>query len=249
VWLCSSNADLNDINVAINNIQTPIGLDRDEAAELVRVAVKEPYLGKRIARISGILLGRPYAEGSLGGGPGLSEEFRADLNAFDCVTFIEVVLAFALARTSDEFIAALRRIRYREGVIEWSQRNHYMVDWATNNEQQGFVRNLSSGPYAVEKTCTLGLIAGLPARTTTFWYLPAQTTPTVADLFEVGDLMLFVSTRETLDVFHTGLLVERQEHWMLRHATRSAGMVIEQELSEFMGQNEMAGIVLLRPLC
>ena len=235
--------------MAIKNNQTPLGLDRDEAEGFVKVVADEPHLGKRIARISELLLGRPYVEGSLGGGPGLPEEFRIDLNSFDCVTFIEVVIAIALARTSDEFIATLRQIRYRDGVIEWSHRNHYMVDWAMNNEKRGFVRNLTSGPQSRKKTCTLSLIAGLPAKTTTFCYFPVQMTANVADLFEIGDLMLFVSTRETLDVFHTGLLVGREERWGLRHATRSAGMVVEQDLIEFMSQNEMAGFVLLRPLC
>jgi hypothetical protein len=235
--------------VAIKTIQTPLGLDRDEAERFVKVAAGDPHLGKRIARTSELLLGRPYVEGSLGGGTGLPEELRVDLNSFDCVTFIEVVIAISLARTSDEFIDTLRQIRYRDGVIDWSSRNHYMVDWASNNEEQGFVRNVTTGPDALKKTCTLSLIPGLPTKTTTFCYFPAQRTADLAELFEVGDLMLFVSTRETLDVFHTGLLVKREERWLLRHATRTAGMVVDQELLEFIGQNEMAGFVLLRPLC
>jgi hypothetical protein len=235
--------------VVIKTIQTPPGLDRDEAERFISAAAGEHHFGTRIARTSEFLLGRPYVEGSLGGGPGLPEEFRVDLNAFDCVTFIEVVIAISLARTGDEFIDTLRRIRYRDGVIGWPSRNHYMVDWALNNEERGFVRNVTGGPHALKKSCTLSLIPGLPSKTTTFSYFPAQWTADGAERFEVGDLMLFVSTRETLDVFHTGLLVKRDERWLLRHATRTAGMVIDQELLEFIGQNEMAGFVLLRPLC
>jgi hypothetical protein len=93
------------------------------------------------------------------------------------------------------------------------------------------------------------LIPGLPAKTTTFPYFPAQKLAQVAELCETGDLILFVSTKPTLDVFHTGVLVERAGSWRLRHATRTAGAVIEQALVEFVSRNETAGFVLLRPLC
>lgn len=236
-------------NVTLKNIETPFGLDPAEAERILKDAGGETALGARIDRISELLLGRPYVEGSLGGGVELPEEFRVSLSAFDCVTFIETVLALALARTIDEFIDNIRRIRYEDGEIDWFRRNHYMSDWASKNEQCGFITNITSGPESVEKTCTLSLIAGLPAKTTTFRYFPTQKRAEVAELFETGDLILFVSTKETLDVFHTGLLVETDGRWLLRHATRTAGAVIEQDLVEFISQNEMAGFILLRPLC
>lgn len=233
----------------LRDIETPFGLDAAEAERSLKDAGGETGLGRRIDRISERLLGRPYVEGSLGGGPASPEEFRVYLNAFDCVTFIETVLALALASTIDEFIDTSRRIRYEAGEIDWFRRNHYMVDWVRNNEECGFVKNLTSGSYTLGETCTLGLIAGLPSKTATFRYFPTENCAEVAELFETGDLILFVSTRETLDVFHTGLLVDREGRWLLRHATRAAGAVIEQELGDFMRQNEMAGFVLLRPLC
>ena len=231
------------------NIEAPVDLDVAEAERILREARPEIDLGARIDKISGLMLGRPYVEGSLGGGPESAEEFRAPLGAFDCVTLIETVLALALGRTSDEFVDFLRRIRYEDGETDWRRRNHYMADWARNNAEEGFVKNLTGGTDALEKTCTLNLIAGLPAKTATFRYFPTQSHAKTSELFATGDLMLFVSTKETLDVFHTGLLVEREGRWLLRHATRTAGAVVEEELAEFMSRNEMAGFVLLRPLC
>jgi hypothetical protein len=35
----------------------------------------------------------------------------------------------------------------------------------------------------------------------------------------------------------------------MRHATRRAGFVVDQDLDEFVGQNQLAGIIVLRPLC
>ena len=240
---------INITNVTLKNIEPPFGLDPAEVEQILKDAAGEPDLGKRIDRISTLFLGRPYIEGSLGGGADLAEELRVSLSAFDCVTFMESVLALALARTVDEFIDTIRRIRYKDGEIRWRRRNHYMVDWASNNEESGFIKNLTSGPFTVEKTCTLSLIAGLPAKTTTFLYFSTQSCGKVAGLFETGDLIFFVSMKNTLDVFHTALLVEREGCWLLRHATRTASAVIEQDLIEFTSQNEMPGFILLKPLC
>lgn len=229
---------------------TAIGLNSAEAERILEHAGAETRFGERLDRISKFLIGRPYAEGALGGGPRLAEEFRVSLSAFDCVTFMEIVLALALARTIDEFTKALRRIRYENGEVDWFSRNHYMVDWASRNEARGFIRNITYGPDAAEKTCTLGLIEGLQAKTATFGYFPTESYEKVAGRIETGDLICFVSTRDTLDVFHTGVLIERDGgNVLMRHATRRAGAVIEQQLIEFMSQNKMAGFTLLRPLC
>lgn len=226
----------------------PIGLDASEAERVLKSVSDKTGLNERIDHISGELLNRDYVEGSLGGGPNSPEEFRVSLNSFDCVTFIETVLALACSQSIEAFIDTIRLIRYEGGEISWSRRNHYMVDWTRQNGNLGFVRDLSLGPLASEKTCTLSLIPGLPEKVTTFAYFPTQHCTAVAELFQTGDVLLFVSIKETLDVFHTGFLVKRGGVWFLRHATRAAGSVIDQELTEFINQNTMAGFVLLRPL-
>jgi hypothetical protein len=233
----------------LNNIETPAGLDLSEAGRILAQVDEELGFGERIAWISEYFLGRSYVEGSLGGGPNSPEELRVSLEAFDCVTYIEVVLALARTQTTDEFIDAIRRIRYKDGEVDWFHRNHYMADWAQNNEELGFIANLTAGPLTADKTCTLDLIAGLPAKTSSFHYFPNQSLGAIVEQVETGDLIFFVSTRTTLDVFHTGLLVKREGNTGVRHATRTAKAVIEQDLSEFISQNIMAGFILLRPLC
>lgn len=236
-------------NTTLNNIEAPSGLDLAEANRILTHLDAETGFGERIARISEHFLGRPYVEGSLGGGPDLPEELRVSLQAFDCVTYIEVMLALARTRTTGEFVDAIRRIRYKNGKVDWFHRNHYMVDWAQNNEELGLIANLTAGPLTADKTCTLDLIAGLPAKTTTFRYFPNPSFDAIVERVETGDLIFFVSTKTTLDVFHTGLLVKREGNPLLRHATRTANAVIEQDLSEFISKNIMAGFTLLRPLC
>jgi N-acetylmuramoyl-L-alanine amidase-like len=233
----------------VKAIETPSRLDPDAANRILEKARDTYELSQRLDQISAEFLGSAYQEGSLGGGVGLTEEFRIDLKVFDCVTLIEVVLALALARSLDDFIEKTRRIRYADGRIDWFHRNHYMVDWARNNEQSGFVRNVTSTPFTAEKTCTLNLIEGLEARTVKFSYFPSEQLTAAADLMQHGDIIFFVSTRQDLDVFHTGFVFERGGRLVLRHATRRAGLVIDQDLDEFVSQNQMAGTVLLRPIC
>ena len=141
---------INPPNVTLKTGET-IELDATEAERLLNDA-GETDLGQRIDRLSEVLLGRAYVEGSLGGGPELPEELRISLSSFDCVTFIETVLALAFARTIEEFIATVRGIRYEDGEVDWARRNHYMVDWARNNQERGFIGNLTAGPYAIAKT-------------------------------------------------------------------------------------------------
>jgi hypothetical protein len=56
-----------------------------------------------------------------------------------------------------------------------------------------------------------------------------------------------VSTRKNLDVFHAGIIVRDGKNILLRHASRSRRMVVEQELSEFLKANRMAGVIVVRP--
>jgi hypothetical protein len=233
----------------VKAIDIPSRLDPDFANRILEKTRDTRELSQRLDLISAEFLGYAYQEGSLGGGVGLHEEFRIDLKVFDCVTLIEVVLALSLARSLEDFIDKARRIRYAFGQVDWFHRNHYMVDWARNNEQTGFVRNVTSAPFTAEKTCTLNLIEGLETRTVKFAYFPSEQLTAAGDLMQHGDIIFFVSTRQDLDVFHTGFVFERGGRIVLRHATRRAGLVIDQDLDEFVSQNQMAGTVLLRPIC
>src|ERR1041385_6687233 len=105
----------------------PTGFNVSEAQLILEKLGPERTVARRIEVATQLLLGRPYVEGSLGGAPESREELRIFLDAFDCVTFMETVMAFALAQTVDQVVQAVRLIRYQDGRIEWFHRNHYMV--------------------------------------------------------------------------------------------------------------------------
>ena len=205
-------------------------------------------LCERVELISARFLGRPYFANPLEGGPDTPEVFKASLEGFDCVTYIETALALARSRSVDEFIAEMREMRYANGRVDFYHRNHYMVDWVTNNEGRGIIRDVTTGPKAVIKTRTLSLIEALPEKATSFRCFPKRSLNQIQSGIETGDVMLFASTRRALDVFHAGILIKGEDEISLRHASRAAGRVIEQSLPSFTSAHRMSGMILLRPL-
>jgi hypothetical protein len=203
----------------------------------------------RLDEASGFFLDHDYAQDPLSGGPDLKEVFRASLGAFDCVTYMESVMALAASNNADDFAKRLRQIRYKNGKVDWFERNHYMTSWLANNKRLRALADLTRGPLTTAKTRTLNGVQGLPSRRVTFRCFPKHRLATIRRRLRTGDLILFVSTRKRLDVFHTGILIRREDRVLMRHATRSAGKVIEQDLADFLKKNRMSGFILARPLC
>jgi cell wall-associated NlpC family hydrolase len=69
----------------------------------------------------------------------------------------------------------------------------------------------------------------------------------LAARLQTGDLVFFASTRKHLDVFHCGIIVRDDNRILLRHALRSRGAVVEQELDDFLKANRTAGLIIARP--
>ena len=202
----------------------------------------------RVEQVSCGFLGCPYRINPLKGSAETPEVFVASTGAFDCVTYVETVLARAFGRNSRDFREYLRRLRYRAGQVSWISRNHYMINWIRNNTREGFVRPVSLSSAEVLKERMLDMLPGLPAQRQRFKCLPKRLLPTAAKKIQSGDLIFFASTRPHLDVFHCGIVVWKGGGLLLRHASRSRGGVVEQELSDFLKENRMAGVIIVRPL-
>src|SRR5262245_40920514 len=201
----------------------------------------------RLQWISGQFLGLPYVTDPLVGSADTPELFTDTLDGFDCVTYMETVLALAGARSVADFATRLKRIRYKDGEVHWRLRNHYMTSWIRNNTRGGFVRSLDfHAPYR-SKRRVLNVVSGLSALNQRFTCIPKQSLSKISDQIQSGDLIFFASTRPHLDVFHCGVVVRAGERLFLRHASRSQGKVVEQELSSFLAKNRMAGVILVRP--
>ncbi|MGZ3659630.1 MAG: N-acetylmuramoyl-L-alanine amidase-like domain-containing protein [Bdellovibrionota bacterium] len=93
---------------------------------------------------SAALVGKPYELGPLGEGDSLPL-YRLD--AFDCTTFIETVMANARCfRLKPGCLEKqMRAIRYHSASISFRNRNHVPeIDWLPENVRNGFLNDLST---------------------------------------------------------------------------------------------------------
>ena len=110
------------------------------------LGLKAMDFSSRVVILSAALLGRPYLEGAAGEGhEGIFDQsplYRFDV--FDCVTFVNNVLALALSSDVVSFRKNLVRIGYRGAQLEYQYRHHFMsVDWNTHNTAIEIVKDIT----------------------------------------------------------------------------------------------------------
>lgn len=103
--------------------------------------------GARIALVSAPLLGRPYRLDPLGEGEDADIDrdplWRTDV--FDCLTFVETVIALARAADDPAARVQLQQVRYAQGRVGFATRNHFPdADWIPNNLQAGIVGDVTT---------------------------------------------------------------------------------------------------------
>ena len=215
-------------------------------AALIAKTKSLPTISERIAAISQALLGHRYQANTLIGGPRQPEVFVARDDRFDCVTFCEAVLAAAKAHDLPSFEAELRAIRYRNGIVEWRERNHDFAAWCERNTANGLCQPVALGaPIELRKTITIPVALG-PRNYT----IEATTTASLfgqKDKLRDGDIIGFVSRRPVLDYFHTGFVVLSGDgKLILRHASESHGRVVDERMTAFVGVNGVRYVTILR---
>ena len=223
-----------------------VARQRPTIGRLIAQASALPTASERMALISRGLLGVRYRANTLIGGPRRKEVLVVRDDAFDCVTFCEVVLAASLARDLPAFETALRRIRYRNGEVKWEERNHYFADWTRRAVENNICRPVAMDPAAtIEKTVNW---RHLGKRRVSLAAIPRATLLANKGLLVSGDVIGFVSRRPNLDFHHTGLIaVGKGGEVMLRHASRSRGRVVDDRIDAFVAVNRVQYVTLVRP--
>jgi len=132
-------------------------------------------VGTAIARLGETFVGATYTPGTLEA-PG-PERVIINLHEFDCVTFIENMLAMtrfirhdgsaALGDRPDaeaRYARYLEDIRYRGGRLDgYPSRLHYFSEWLSDNAARGELRLLASELGGVEDTEPLSFMSAHPA--------------------------------------------------------------------------------------
>ena len=118
--------------------------DSIKVEALLQKASELPADSSRTMFFAQQLLGVPYVAGTLD--EGKEEKLIVHLDKVDCTTFVETVLALALAdkekkRNFGSFKKALQHIRYRGGILDgYPSRLHYFSEWIKDNERKGIVK-------------------------------------------------------------------------------------------------------------
>jgi hypothetical protein len=113
--------------------------------------------------VSTELLGATYHEGLLDQAP--TEKLFVSLTEFDCVLFVETVLAFSRNLRApipfyENFMENILQVRYADGKLDgYCSRLHYFSDWIRNNQVRNIVRDLTSELGGVPLNKTLNFMS------------------------------------------------------------------------------------------
>ncbi len=188
------------------------------------------------------------------------EKLVVNLREFDCVTFVETVIALTNTVRSgkhdfDEFTLQLERVRYRNGNRDgYASRLHYTSDWLCNNEQNGLLKNISCelGGILEDKKIhfmtshrdayrqlknsdtlleEMRLVEESMSARGGFCYMPKYKVQSVAANIPHMAILAFTTRIEGLDTTHTGFTFWRGDSSTFIHASSSRGEVVVDQKS------------------
>lgn len=121
-------------------------LDKQAAALFDDVMLRPMSLEQRLLYFSERFLSREYVMGALGEGEsGLFDQnplFRFD--AFDCLTYVNTVLALALSHNLVEFKHTLLKLSYYDAEPTYLKRFHFMsLDWNVQNQRSHLLKEVT----------------------------------------------------------------------------------------------------------
>jgi hypothetical protein len=229
--------------------------------------------GDCLAGLARQLEGAPYVAGCLDKPE--TETLFVDLDALDCVTFVEISLALFAAVKAGEtdynvFMNHLRQIRYRQGQVSYAQRLHYLSDWLNEARLTQRLTPVWTGPPAQpvqkhiefmsahraklphlkEKTHLDAILATEKLLSKQqHWYVPAYEADRVMADIHHGDIICFRSKKSGLDFDHVGIAIVENGQVRLLHASPQAGQVwlTPETLSTYLkNHHHFAGLEVWR---
>ncbi len=188
--------------------------------------------GSTLASLGSLLLGRPFAAGTMVGSPTQREALVCRADSLDCMCALDLVLA---GRRPENLAASLRRQRYRDGAVSYEDRHHFFTDWIDSGPRLRDASAEFPGALKVRKRINCRgdggrWIPGLPCVERVLHRVPPG--PSTLKELRSGDLVGFWSDADGLDVSHVGLIRIDGGEVMLLHASSDSGRVVDEALVE-----------------
>jgi hypothetical protein len=207
-----------------------------------------PALRERVLAIARKNIGQPYRMYLLGEYPYeiFDGDPTLDLSHGDCVVFSEHVYSMALSPDWKTFYSTLQQMRYKNGAIGMTTRNHYTVaDWNRNNSW--LVKDISRELGATTVTAyrervdrakfftNFGIGHDIPVETIEDAYIPAAAIEGILNQLKPGDFVNVVRGRPNGGAWvgHVGLVGKRPDGTTtFIHSTEPRS--IEQPMMEYV---------------
>ena len=210
----------------------------------------------RSETLSRQFLETPYGANTLIGSATEPEQLVVELEKVDCFTYADYVEALKRADARDKFIDALIRVRYKDGVVGFSNRKHFFTDWSAatpaiaNDITTTLGANVIQAPKNLNAKDSGGVyLPGLPVVPRTISYIPSQQVDSnVLNKLRTGDYIGAYAEDGGLDVTHVGIFIDTPDGPVLRNASslRANEKVVDSPLTEYL--QTIPGIVVLRPV-
>lgn len=229
--------------------QTPEQVD----SYLARIQSENLSFEERLRRVVGDSIGTEYYGGPLGegGGGAYDTDPLVDLKRVDCVTFVEQSVALSVTPSHEEMVKRLQGFRYKDGKINYEDRNHFMIsDWIKNNPYcKDVTRELGVRTDTLErrisrkdffelvKASDLG--RKTPDQLVKLPIVPTALTGEAEAKLPDTALVVFVGKVDWLFALHCGLyLRDEQGEGYLIHASSKAESVTKMRLTDYMKSQE-----------
>jgi len=251
----------------------PFGRIPPEVLRAVEASRHLP-LPQRMAAVSEPLLGRPYVLDPLGEGVPPDPDPLVRYDAFDCLTFVEEVLALSLAGDPLHAAEIRNALRYGDAPVDYVKRRHFMeLQWIAGNIADGWLVDTTreyGETIRLEREVTPATWAGwsrrarfahedheLPTGTMALDVLPLDVAREIAHTLRPGSLILTVREDRPwvpLWVTHIGFVLPGDPP-RVRHATpMGGGGTRDQGLAGYLshiagyGGWKVLGIAVLEPV-
>lgn len=264
------------VSIALDSNQNTEDYQRFQS--ITKKAISQNLSSKPIGEIMEViasqLLGSKYEAGLLD--QSKTETLFVSLTKFDCVLFVETVLALARGIIVKDyqystFVNNLTEQRYRDGKLtNYCSRLHYFSDWVADNEKRGHVQNItgllggvkldkklnfmtknrSLYPQIAQNNDQYKCIENVEKNLSSLElkYIPTGKIKQIYSQLKPGDIVGIVTNIEGLDVTHTGLIYRQGNNVGLIHASPAGKVTIAPDLQQYVSKvNKAIGITIARP--